>query len=279
MGNTDDLAAKLDQSNLIAQGAEAKLYKTVYKTRKAALKIRPKKAYRVAVLDTSLRRQRTRAEIKALEKADKQNIPCPKLIFHDKNSTSILMEWLDGPSLKLVINEIIEQFCEKEIKEDNIIPACNDSDDEGDELVDLSNAEKSTIYQVLSPIGEKLGKLVAKLHNANMVHRDITTSNLIAQGVEKIPDFGGNKEKVHDFLNRIEVTFIDFGLAAVTQKAEDRAVDLYVLERAWISTHPMAADVLAAVWKSYFENVEKSDEIKAKLSEVRMRGRKRSMLG
>ena len=282
MGNTDSLVAKLDQTNMIAQGAEAKLYKALYRKQNVALKIRPKKAYRVDVLDRSLRRQRTRAEIKALEKAAEKSIPCPKLIFFDRNSTSIIMEWLDGPSLKQVINEIISQFDEnKGVKiEDNVIPACNDSDDEGDELVDLSNAESSKMYKILAKLGEKLGKLVAKLHNNNMVHRDITTSNLLACGIpDKIPNFEDDMDRVSEFLDKIEVTFIDFGLAAITQKAEDRAVDLYVLERAWISTHPAAADVLAAVWKSYFEHVEKSDEIQSKLSEVRQRGRKRSMMG
>jgi TP53 regulating kinase-like protein len=35
---------------------------------------------------------------------------------------------------------------------------------------------------------------------------------------------------------------IDFGLSSNSQMVEDRAVDLYVLERAFISTHPNSQD-------------------------------------
>ena len=35
-----------------------------------------------------------------------------------------------------------------------------------------------------------------------------------------------------------EVVLIDFGLGSMKPSVEDKAVDLYVLERAFISTHP-----------------------------------------
>jgi len=35
-----------------------------------------------------------------------------------------------------------------------------------------------------------------------------------------------------------QIYLIDFGLSYVKTSIEDRAVDLYVLERAFISTHP-----------------------------------------
>lgn len=72
---------------------------------------------------------------------------------------------------------------------------------------------------------------------------------------------------------------IDFGLSSGNASIEDKAVDLYVLERAWISTHPTTASVLAALWDTYFSCATNSKEIKIKLAAVRLRGRKRSMLG
>ena len=40
-------------------------------------------------------------------------------------------------------------------------------------------------------------------------------------------------------LNSIGTLFvIDFGLATTSSKLEDKAVDIYVLKRAFISTHP-----------------------------------------
>lgn len=44
---------------------------------------------------------------------------------------------------------------------------------------------------------------------------------------------------------------IDFGLASVSTLAEDKAVDLYVLERAFASTHPGSDNLFAIVLDSY----------------------------
>ena len=63
-----------------------------------------------------------------------------------------------------------------------------------------------------------IGRSVGKLHESGVVHGDLTTSNLI--------------------LRRGEVVLIDFGLGSVSHSEEDMAVDLYVLERAFASTHP-----------------------------------------
>lgn len=37
---------------------------------------------------------------------------------------------------------------------------------------------------------------------------------------------------------------IDFGLSYSSQMVEDKAVDLYVLERAFLSTHPSLSDMV-----------------------------------
>ena len=39
-------------------------------------------------------------------------------------------------------------------------------------------------------------------------------------------------------LEKPSIFLIDFGLSFVKDSAEDKAVDLYVLERAFVSTHP-----------------------------------------
>jgi TP53 regulating kinase and related kinases len=61
------------------------------------------------------------------------------------------------------------------------------------------------------------------MHDAEIVHGDLTTSNILLRGGET---------SVQD------VVLIDFGLGAMKPTNEDKAVDLYVLERAFISTHP-----------------------------------------
>lgn len=44
---------------------------------------------------------------------------------------------------------------------------------------------------------------------------------------------------------------IDFGLAYTSALAEDKAVDLYVLERAFVSTHPESEPLFGRVVEGY----------------------------
>lgn len=60
---------------------------------------------------------------------------------------------------------------------------------------------------------------MAKLHDGGLVHGDLTTSNMLLR------DGDG------------QLVLIDFGLAFNSTLAEDKAVDLYVLERAITSAH------------------------------------------
>ena len=74
-------------------------------------------------------------------------------------------------------------------------------------------------------VSRAIGTSLGKMHDAAVVHGDLTTSNIMVKdtpGVE--PGF--------------QIVMIDFGLATMQPGIEDKAVDLYVLERAFISTHP-----------------------------------------
>jgi len=48
-----------------------------------------------------------------------------------------------------------------------------------------------------------------------------------------------------------DLVVIDFGLTSVSTSAEDMGVDLYVLERAFISTHVQAKDLVEMRSASY----------------------------
>ncbi|CDH93123.1 non-specific serine/threonine protein kinase [Caenorhabditis elegans] len=108
--------------------------------------------------------------------------------------------------------------------------------------------------------GEKLGKL----HRGGLIHGDLTTSNIILRD---------------DDLQKM--TFIDFGLSSQGKVTpEEKGVDLYVLERAVISTH----DKCAALIEGLMEGYKKADgkqfvAVEKKLNEIRLRGRKRDMIG
>jgi TP53 regulating kinase-like protein len=72
---------------------------------------------------------------------------------------------------------------------------------------------------------------------------------------------------------------IDFGLAYHSQLAEDKAVDLYVLERALSSTHPNSESFFQLIMRAYEQTSKHSKLTLQVLKKVRARGRKRVMLG
>lgn len=88
---------------IIAQGAEAIL------ERKGSTvsKIRIEKKYRLAEIDSVLRKQRTRREANILSKLNKLGIPCPKLISVSENSTTIELEFLSGKKVRDVMTPLL----------------------------------------------------------------------------------------------------------------------------------------------------------------------------
>jgi TP53 regulating kinase-like protein len=76
------------------------------------------------------------------------------------------------------------------------------------------------------------------------------------------------------------VVLIDYGLASNSTLPEDKAVDLYVLERALGSAHPRAARRLfEAVLEGYRSASQQWSATWNRFAEVRLRGRKRTMVG
>lgn len=116
----------------------------------------------------------------------------------------------------------------------------------------------------------RVGKAVAGLHESGTVHGDLTTSNLMLRSTE-----GGGVETSLEG----QVVLIDFGLAQTSTAEEDKAVDLYVLERAFASTHPEAEEAFKFVLQAYGEGYKGAKIVLKRLEDVRMRGRKKSMLG
>lgn len=123
----------------------------------------------------------------------------------------------------------------------------------------ISNAE-------LRPLVEKIGHLLSEMHDSNIIHGDLTTSNMLL------------KRKDSDY----DLILIDFGLSSFDASAEDKGVDLYVLERAFLSSHPNTQELFKHLLDSYQQHSKFSQSCKetmAKLEEVRLRGRKRTMVG
>lgn len=117
---------------------------------------------------------------------------------------------------------------------------------------------------------------MGKMHKIGVVHGDLTTSNMML-GPSPGAAASGHTDG-GDLLDG-EIVIIDLGLASGSVHEEERAVDLYVLERAFGSTHPRAECLFSDLLDAYRESFKQAPTVLKKLEDVRMRGRKRSMLG
>ena len=133
----------------------------------------------------------------------------------------------------------------------------------------------------------RIGEVVGGMHDVGVVHGDLTTSNLMLRpgregnmtspdGIQRGSDGESDEEEVD--LDG-EIVLIDFGLATQSVHDEDKAVDLYVLERAFGSTHPEVEEGFQEVLRAYGESYKGAKVVLKRLAEVRMRGRKKSMIG
>ena len=126
----------------------------------------------------------------------------------------------------------------------------------------------------------RIGKAVGRLHEVGVVHGDLTTSNMMVRfrspkGI--VSDVEG--KSVAELDTDGEIVLIDFGLAAQSLHDEDKAVDLYVLERAFGSTHPEVEEGFQEVLRAYGGSYKGAKVVLKRLEDVRMRGRKRNMVG
>jgi TP53 regulating kinase-like protein len=94
----------------------------------------------------------------------------------------------------------------------------------------VDNVEK------VNEIASCIGSTIARLHHVGVIHGDLTTSNMIidiSQGVSK------------------GFFMIDFGLSQISDNVEEKAVDLYVLERAIETTHANSVELISLALNAY----------------------------
>src|SRR3989344_3971858 len=256
---------------LIYQGAEAKIFlkninslkhkfsgKLIVKKQGVSyiiIKDRIIKSYRIKEIDDKIRKQRTKAEKKLLEKASKIiNAPDP---FPLKEFNKIEMPFIDGKKLS--------------------------------EYLDLFSLQKQ------KEICKKIGEQTAKLHDADIIHGDLTTSNMIliennknspaSQKDEsnyskkylkddkqsknflllinqKISSEQSERDKLGGVAGDLDdgartdfkIFFVDFGLGYISKKLEDKAVDLHLLKQALEAKHFQH-------WKTLFDSVSEGYKI------------------
>ena len=96
---------------------------------------------------------------------------------------------------------------------------------------------------------QKIGKKIKKMHDKNIIHGDLTTSNII--------------------IKENEIYFIDFGLSFNSNKIEDKAVDLLNFKKMLKATHFKYFNKL---WKDFEKNYADKKELE-KINEIEKRAR------
>jgi len=202
----------------------------IYKKGDFVVKKRIEKSYRISEIDERIRKLRTRGEAKIMERISKI-INVPKISKPDEKNKEILMEFIDG----LKLSENLDKFNLEEQKK----------------------------------IARKIGQDVAKMHDVNVVHGDLTTSNLIWKDVT--PKGVPRKILGKDFYKG-QIYFIDFGLGFYSIKIEDKAVDLHLLKQALEAKHFQNFEIL---FREILKNYKSKDrnKILTQLEKVEKRRR------
>jgi len=201
------------EGKVIGIGAEARLYLTEWRGRKAVVKHRVPKGYRHKDIDTRLRVGRTKGEGRLLALARVAGVRTPIIYDIDVKECTIVMEHLDGQPLV------------------NVLEGSRDK-------------ERKALLRAV-------GREVARLHRADLVHGDLTGANmLVIDGT---------------------VRFVDFGLGSQSSEVEDKGVDLHVLQEALKAVN--MEELFTEVVRGYLKEWPTGKDIVERVKEIAKRGR------
>ncbi len=176
--------------------------------KKLILKRRVRKKYRVEQLDRKLRESRTKREAKVLFSAKMAGVITPKIMNIDMGKTEITLGKINGTRLREWL------------------------------------VKHKDVRRMLFAVGEAL----AKLHNADIVHGDFSTANVMV---------GRNGN----------IAVIDFGLSDFSSSIEDKATDLLIFRKS--TNEKEFSDLL----KGYKKTCLNYKQIFRQLDEMEKRGR------
>ncbi len=136
------------------------------------------------------------------------------------------------------------------------------------EIIEVNEQEKKIVLEQIpgkrlsenlenldyKKISKSISKSISKMHNENIIHGDLTTSNMILSEKNK------------------RVYFIDFGLGFYSKKTEDKAVDVHLLKKALEAKHPL---IYEQCWEEIIKNYnpQQKQHILTQLEKVESRGR------
>lgn len=201
--------------SMIQQGAEAQLFLGELYGRQVVHKHRVPKSYRLEELDNQLRAFRTKREAKLLAEARLAGVKTPHILDIDVEEGRLTMEYIDGPAMKRVLYEVNEDERIGHVK--------------------------------------RIGQLVAALHQNDIVHGDLTTSNML--------------------LGADGIYFIDFSLGMKSEEVEQKGVDLHLLKEVWTSSHYEFMDDFEVLLGAYAEAYPDGKKVIGRIKDIEKRGR------
>ncbi len=193
---------------IIAKGAEAELFEATVFGRKALCKRRVRKRYRIHELDVKLRESRTRQEAKLLHAAKLAGVRCPLVLHADLLKKELFLENVEGTGLREYLRN----------------------------------------HPLPKALLQEVGKRLASLHLAGIIHGDFTPSNILVTPAKK-------------------VVFIDFGLGSFSSSLEEQATDVLLFKKS------VSEKQFNAFWKGYAEKNRKAKKVLVRLKEIEKRGR------
>ncbi len=207
------------EPRLLHRGAEADLYLSTLGPWEVIVKKRVNKSYRIGELDTRIRKERTVREASVLHEAKKAGVRSPALLDIDLEDYAITMSYIRGKLAR-------------------------------DSLDQLEGATRLRLFR-------DVGRQIGLLHLGELVHGDMTTSNII--------------------ISEAQTPFIlDFGMAHHSLEPEDRGTDLHLLHRSIATSHVIdTGSCLRALSKGYRETAGAMQAKRsfAKAAEIARRGR------
>lgn len=179
------------QSKLIKQGAEAKVYIAILfpipllttlsdehhqssqkerpapKQTEALLKYRFPKTYRHHSLSSHLTASRTTAEARALVRCAKAGVNTPGILCVDEAQGILGLEFIQGKSVR----ELLGGGAESDELE------LGNEDQQEIQEEETAVVEEEVALEMMKLIGQQL----AKMHQAHVIHGDLTTSNMMVR--------------------------------------------------------------------------------------------------
>ncbi len=126
-------------------------------------------------------------------------------------------------------------------------------DIEGDKIV-MERIKGEPVKNVMNEeISREIGRMVAKMHKAGIIHGDVTPMNLI--------------------LSDGKVYFVDFGLAFIDDSVEPKGVDLHVYFESLKASFENWKSLKKAFIEGYREEYDKAEEVLERAEEIELRGR------